>query len=190
MSRPNSKSVAVLAAIALVAVSAIGLRLSDPEKQQFQVVNGAVGQLVKVNDGEVTVTQIRVGTVLRQFGQIQDSTDGMFMAIRVTGAATGGRPLELNAARLVAGDIRYDGYQMSSGVNAEPGFQTTVDVVFEVAPAQIDDLTLEIGSKEVLHGYQQRARIKLGITPANADQWRTAANGLIEPETAMTRAIP
>jgi len=187
---PNSKSVGVLAAITLVAVSAIGLRLSDPEEQQFQVINGVVGQPVKVNDGEVTVTQVRSGTVLRQFGQVQDSTDGMFMAITVTGAATGPKPLELNAARLLAGDIRYEGYQMSSGVNAEPGFETTVDVVFEVAPEQIDDLTLEIGSNEVLHGYQQRARIKLGITPANADQWRAAANGLIEPATAMTRAIP
>lgn len=190
MRRPNSKSVGVLATIALVAVSALGLRLSDPEEQQFQAINGVVGQPVKVNDGEITVSQIRSGTILRQFGQIQDSTDGMFMAIRVTGAATGPKPLQLNAARLLAGDIRYEGYQMSSGVNAEPGFQTTVDVVFEVAPAQIDNLTLEIGSNEVLHGYQQRARIKLGITPANADQWRSAANGVIEPAAATTRAMP
>jgi hypothetical protein len=182
--------VGVLAAIALVAISSIGLRLSDPEEQRFQVVNGVVGEPVKVNNGEVTVTQLRVGTILKQFGQIQDGTDGMFMVIRVTGAATGPKPLELNAARLLSGDFRYEGYQSSSGVHAEPGFETSVDVVFEVAPAYIDDLTLEIGSNEILRGYQQRVRIKLGITPANAEQWRTTAKGLIEPMTATNRAIP
>ena len=186
----RSKAVGVLAAVVLVALSAIGLRLSDPEEQKFEVINGVVGQPVRVNDGEVSVTQVSVGSVLKQFGQIQDSTDGMFVAIRVTGAATGPRPLELNAARLLSGDVRYEGYHLSSGVSAEPGFQTTTDVVFEVTPALIDDLTLEIGSNEVLHGYQQRVRIKLGITPANAEQWRTAAKGLIEPITNTTRAIP
>jgi hypothetical protein len=108
--------VGVLAAIALVAISSIGPRLSDPEEQRFQVVNGVVGEPVKVNNGEVTVTQLRVGTILKQFGQIQDGTDGMFMVIRVTGAATGPKPLELNAARLLSGDFRYEGYQSSSGV--------------------------------------------------------------------------
>jgi hypothetical protein len=186
----QSRWIGVLAAIALVVVSTIGLRLSDPEEQKFEVINGVVGKSAKVNNGEVTVTQLRVGTILKQFGQIQDITDGMFMVIRVTGAATGPRPLELNAARLLSGDFRYEGYQSSSGVHAEPGFETTVDVVFEVAPAYIDDLTLELGSNEVLRGYQQRVRIKLGITPANAEQWRATAKGLIEPMTDATRAIP
>jgi hypothetical protein len=186
----QSRWVGVLAAIALVGVSTIGLRLSDPEEQKFEVINGVVGEPAKVNNGEVTVTELRVGTILKQFGRIQDSTDGMFMVIRVIGAATGPRPLELNAARLLSGDLRYEGYQSSSGVHAEPGFETTVDVVFEVAPAHIDDLTLELGSNEVLRGYQQRVRIKLGITPANAEQWRATAGGLIEPMTDTTRAIP
>ena len=190
MRMAQSRWVGVLAAIALVVVSTIGLRLSDPEEQKFEAINGVVGEPAKVNNGAVTVTELRVGTILKQFGRIQDSTDGMFMVIRVIGAATGPRPLELNAARLLSGDLRYEGYQSSSGVHAEPGFETTVDVVFEVAPAYIDDLTLELGSNEVLRGYQQRVRIKLGITPANAEQWRATAGGLIEPMTDTTRAIP
>jgi len=59
-----------------------------------------------------------------------------------------------------------------------------------VAPAHIDDLTLEMGSNEILRGYQQRVRIQLGITPANAEQWSATAKGLIEPMTATNRAIP
>jgi hypothetical protein len=186
----HSKWVGVLAAIALVAVSSMGMRLSDPEEQKFQEINGVVGQPVKINNGEVTVTQLRVGTILKQFGQIKDRTDGMFLVIRVTGVSAGPKPLELEAARLLSGDFRYEAYQTISGVSAAPGFQTTVDVVFEVAPAHIDDLTLEIGSNEIFRGYQQRAHIKLGITPANAEQWRATAKGLIEPMITTNRAIP
>ena len=35
---------------------------------------------------------------------------------------------------------------------------------------------------ELLSGYQQRARIHLGITPDNAEQWRAAARDqMLEP---------
>jgi hypothetical protein len=186
----RSKMLGALAAITLVAVSAVGLRVSDPDEKKFEVINGVIGKPVKVNDGEVTVTQVKVGTILKQYGEIQDSTDGMFVAVSVTGAAVGPKRLELNAARLLSGDVRYEGYQLSAGVNSDPGFQTSVDGLFEVDPAQIDDLTLEMGSNEILHGYQQRVRIKLGVTRANAEEWRAVAEGVIEPATMTTRAIP
>jgi hypothetical protein len=96
----------------------------------------------------------------------------------------------MNAARLLSGDVRYEGYQLSSGVNSDPGFQTSVDGVFEVDPAQIDDLTLEMGSNEILYGYQQRVRIKLDVTRANAEEWRAAGQGVIELAAMTTRAIP
>jgi hypothetical protein len=179
-----------LAAMALVALSAVGLRLSEPDEKKSEVIDGVIGKPVKVNDGEVTVTQVKVGTSLKGYGEIQDSTDGMFVAVSVTGAATGPKRLELNAARLLSDDVRYEGYQISSGVNSEPGFQTSVDGVFEVDPAQIDELTLEVGSNEILHGYQQRVRIKLGVTRANAQEWRAAAEGVIELAAMTTRAIP
>jgi hypothetical protein len=186
----RSRTVGVLAAIGLVAVSAVGLRLSDPERQEFQVINGVVGEPVKVNDGEVTVTDVKVATALRKYGEVQDTTDGMFVVVKVTGAATGPKPLSMLAARLLSGDVRYEGYRMSVGVTADPGFQMTRDSVFEVDPARIDDLTLEMGSNEIIHGYQQRVRIKLGVTSGNAERWRVAANGQIEPGSDTTRAIP
>jgi hypothetical protein len=37
------KPLGALTAIALVAVSTVALRLSDPEQQEFQVINGVVG---------------------------------------------------------------------------------------------------------------------------------------------------
>lgn len=190
MTIAQSKMLAALTAIALVALAAVGLRLSDPDEKKSEVINGVIGKPVKVNDGEVAVTRVKVGTALKRYGEIQDSTPGMFVAVSVTGAATGPKRLEMNAARLVSGDVRYEGYQLSSGVNSDPGFQTSLDGVFEVDPSQIDDLTLEMGSNEILHGYQQHVRIKLGVTHANAEEWRAAALGVIEPATMTTRAIP
>jgi hypothetical protein len=190
VTRARSKLVPILVAIALVGLSAAGLRLSEPDEQRAEIVKGVIGQPAKINNGEITVSDVKVGTVLKQFGEISDRTDGMFVAVTITGAATGPKPLKVGAARLLSGDVRYEGYQLGAGVNAEPGFQTTVDSVFEVDPHQIDDLTLELGSNEVLHGYQQHVQIRLGVTPSSAERWREVANGVLEPTTSTTRAIP
>jgi hypothetical protein len=127
----RTKLVPILAAIALVGLAAAGLRLSEPaEEKNFEVINGVVGHPVKINNGEVTVTQVRVGTALKRFGEIQDRTDGMFVAVSVTGAATGPKQLELQAARLLSGAVRYEGYQLGAGFSANPGFQTSIESVF------------------------------------------------------------
>jgi hypothetical protein len=123
----RSKLVPILAAIALVGLSAAGLRLSGPpEETNFDVISGVFSKPVRVNNGEVTVSQVKVGTALKQFGEIKDRTDGTFVAITMTGAATGPEPFGMAAARLLSGDVRYEGYQLSAGVTAQAGFQTTV----------------------------------------------------------------
>jgi hypothetical protein len=98
------------------------------------------------------------------------------VAVAVTGAATGPRELSLGSAELVSKDVHYKTYGLTS-VFAAPGFKTSTDIVFEVDPARIEGLTLEMWRNEVISGYQQRVRIPLGITAANANQWRDAARG-------------
>jgi hypothetical protein len=186
----RSKLVPILFAAALVGVSAAGLRLSEPDEKRYEAVNGVIGKPVKVDNGEVTVTRVRVATALRQYGEIRDQTDGMFVAVSLTGAATGPKPLELHKTRLLSGEVSYEGYELSGGLSTEPGFETSIDSVFEVDPAQIDDLTLEMRSNEIISGYQQRVRIRLGVTPGIAAQWRATADGVIEPATDTRRAIP
>ncbi len=116
MAPRESKLVPIVVAVALVGLSAAGLRLSEPpEETNFEVINGVFGKPVKVNNGEVTVTQVKVGTALKQYGEVRDRTDGMFVAVSVTGAATGPQQLELQAARLLSGDVRYEGYQLVLG---------------------------------------------------------------------------
>jgi hypothetical protein len=175
ISFPSSKLAGVLAAVALVAVSAVGLRLSDP-KGTVDMVSGVLGKPVTINDGELSVDRVRVGTVLTQNDEVRDRTAGMFVAVAVTGAATGPRELSLGSAELVSKDVHYKTYGLTSLV-AAPGFKTSTDIVFEVDPARIEGLTLEMWRNEVISGYQQRVRIPLGITAANANQWRDAARG-------------
>ena len=99
----------------------------------------------------------------------------MFVVVEVRLAATENRAVSLTSPQLLTRDGRdvrcpYN----SSLLKAVSGFRTTNDVVFEVDPRHIDDLTLLLWESEVVFQYQQRARIHLGITPANAEQWRQA----------------
>jgi hypothetical protein len=190
MTLARSKLASVVAAIALIGLAAVGLRLSEPE-EKFQVISGALGETIKINNGEVTVARVRVGTFLSEYDRIEDRTPGMFVTVTVTGAATGPEDLTLTETRLLSKQVRYDGYKSLGGLIASPGFQTSVDEVFEVDPAQIDDLTLEMWPTESISGYQEHVRIKLGITADNAEQWRAAAKGRgIEVSRETTRAIP
>jgi len=67
----------------------------------------------------------------------------------------------------------------------------STDVTFEVDPARIDDLTLELYETEFIAGYQQRLRIHLGITAGNADRWRaTAEDQVLIPVDSSTRTLP
>ena len=186
----RAKLAGVLTTIALIGLSAVGLRLSEPE-EKFQVISGLPGKSIKINNGEVTVAQVRVGTFLSEYDRIADRTPGMFVVVNVTGAATGPKDLKLTKSRLLSKQVRYDGYQALGGLIASPGFQTSVDEVFEVDPARIDDLTLEMWQSEAITGYQERVRIELGITADDAEQWRAAGKDRgIEISRQTTRAIP
>jgi hypothetical protein len=187
----RSKLVGVLAAIALIVLSAVGLQLSEPEGKKFQVISGVPGETIKVNNGEVTVTRVRVGTFLIKRNEISARTPGMFVVVTVTAAATGPKDLKLTEAQLLSKQVRYDEYETLGGLIATPGFQISSDTVFEVDPARIDDLTLEMWPRESISGYQEHVRITLDITADNAEQWRAAAEyrGL-EVARETTRAIP
>ena len=116
----------------------------------------------------------------------------MFVVVHVDAEATGPDKLSLQSATLLAdGGLSYGTYDALAGVSAETGFAVSTDVTFEVDPARIDDLTLELYETEYISGYQQRLRIHLGVTAGNADRWRAAAKDqVLTPVDASTRAIP
>lgn len=188
----RSRLVALVAAVVCVALAAAALRTADAAPP-YEIVRGPVGTAVAVEDGELAVGDVRVATQLTREGTITDTTPGIFVVVGLTAAATGRESLSRSDARLLAcGDRVYTDYGGNATVAAAPGFEERVDLVFEVDPASMDDLTLEIWRSEIIHGYQQRLQVHLGITPDNAGQWRDAAAGqAVEANTdGSTRALP
>jgi hypothetical protein len=190
-SRLRARAVTTAITLACVVLAAVGLRLSERD-DNFQVVRGTLGSPAVVNEGTVTVDDVRVGGSLVEGGEVTSRTPGMFVVVNVTAAATGSDSLVLGRSQLLSGDRVYHSYSALSTISAVPGFQTRVDLVFEVDPNRIDNLTIELWRNEIVSGYHQRVRVPLRITPRNADQWRTRAHRLItEPETRpTTRVIP
>lgn len=170
----RSKVMAVVVAICCVALATVGVRFSEVD-QNFEVVQGSLGDARRINGGEVTGTRVRVGTTLKRNDTIEGQTTGMFVVVTVMGAAPGSKAFRLSEARLLTDDAEYASYTSSDSVSAQPGFVSTQDFTFEVDPAGIDDLTLESWQSEILVGYHQRFRVHLGITPGNAQAWRDAA---------------
>ena len=142
-------------------------------------MSGSLGEPVEIEDGVFTVTQVQVGVATARLDEVRQRTDGMFVLVSVQTTATGREKLTLANASLLSGSRSYANFGVGGGASAEPGFTGFTDLLFEVDPAQIDDLTLEIGRRELLSGYSQRVRLHLGITPDNADQWRAAARDQI-----------
>ena len=187
----RSSLVGLVAAVACAAAGAAGVRASD-SGQDYEVSRGQLGAPTVAQDGEVTVSDVRVGTSLTADGAVTGSTPGLFIVVHVSGAATGPNRFVLNESRLLAdGDRVYSLYDDST-LSAAPGFVQDLDYLFEVDPAALDDLTLEVSQSEIVHGYQSRVQVHLGITPANAAAWRTAGQGrALEPDLdGSTRAVP
>ena len=68
-------------------------------------------------------------------------------------------------------------FSLGATIKADPGFETARDLVFEVDPARIDDLTLELWDQGLVYRYYQRTQTPLGITAANAGAWVEAGTG-------------
>jgi len=185
----RSRLARALAAIALVALAAVGLRLSD-DGSEFEVVRGVVGAPVALNDGTVTATEVRVGTSLSREGEVYAVTPGLFVVVRTEVAATVPRELPSYNARVLTGSRRYDALSGPGLGNVPPGFSATADVVFEVDPAVLADLTLELAPADLITAYPEYARIHLGITEDNAEGWWAAGRDqVVEPIDPKSRGI-
>ena len=187
----RSRVLSLLVAVGFVVLAAAGLRLSE-RGQDFEVVRAGLDDTVEVEHGEVSVSRLRVGTALNSYGSVGDTTAGLFVVVRVSGAATGSADLRLTGARLLAADgLIYSPYGNSSSLVVPTGFRGDVDQVFEVDPARIDDLTLEVWRSELVAGFEERVRVELGITKANAASWRErGADQVLAVARPTRQALP
>lgn len=186
----RTKLLSVLVALACVAVGAVGLRVSDAG-DEFSVVKAQVGKPVGLNEGRVVVDAARVGTALSSRGEVSARTTGMFVVVQVTlSNPDAAETVRVNQAELLTATHTYASYSSSPVMSAAPGYAETVDLRFEVDPAQIDGLTLQIWSSGFLVGYHERLRVQLGITGDNAEQWRAAAREqVVDVEPYGTTAV-
>ncbi len=170
-----SRLISVLVGLALMLVAAVGYRLSQPQTD-FQIVRAAVGELTAYDKGRAGVRNVQVATELTK-GEARLKTTGLFVLVRMTVQAPNRDEVHIQNTELVAADARYTAVGLGSTVFAEPGFETSRDVAFEVNPERMADLTVEAWDSDLVMGYHQRLRVHLGITADNAAQWTAAAQG-------------
>ena len=177
--RPGTKVsrnqvVGLLVALVCLTFSAVGLRMNEPRR--FEYVTATRDQPVSIEQAELTVGDVQVGTRLLRLNRVTAETTGMFVLVQATLAVPGRQAVRLDNTQLVTRTRTYDNWTGDT-LSADPGFRQREALVFEVDPSQIDDLTLEIWHEGIVNGYHQRARIHLGITADNSEQWRRAGNG-------------
>ncbi|MFT4166705.1 MAG: hypothetical protein QM650_15815 [Microlunatus sp.] len=170
----RDRVVGLVVALACLTFSVVGLRVNEPRR--FEYVTGTRNQPVWLEQAQLTIGDVEVGTRLRRFSRVTAETSGMFVLVKASLAVPGRQAVRLDNTQLVTRTRTYDNWS-GDALAAEPGFRQREVLVFEVDPSQIDDLTLEIWHEGIVNGYHQRARIHLGITAANSEQWRRAGQG-------------
>ena len=188
----RARLASVVLAVLLVTVAAIGHRLSTTISD-VELVRAPLDRATAYDGGHVLVTDVRVGTEVQQ-GTDTLTTTGLFVVVHVAVQATGRDRAAVTSARLRAEDgVTYlPALGGATSVRAEAGFEDARDLVFEVDPARIDDLTLELWDQGLVYRYYQRTQTPLGITAANARRWVEAGAG--RPVTVssahVTTALP
>ena len=188
----RSRVVAAVLATLLVTVAAIAYRLSEPQ-DAYEVVRAPLEQATAYGSGQVRVSDVRVATEVRE-GEERYRTDGLFVVVNVAVQASGRDALGAASSQLLAqGGVTYlPAFSLGASVRADPGFETARDLVYEVDPARIDDLTLELWDSGLVYRYYQRTRTPLGITARNARAWVEAGSGrsVVVVRDDVTRALP
>lgn len=171
----RSRVVAAVLAILLVTVAAIAYRLSDPDTDS-ELIRMPLDTTTAYQSGNLRVSDVRVGSEIIE-GDDHYQTRGLFVVVSVAAQATGRDAVVVSDSRLqTRGGVTYLP-AFDPIVRAEPGFQSSQDFVFEVDPARLDDLTLELWNQGFVYRYYERTQTSLGITPTNARQWAAAGAG-------------
>ena len=166
----RDKLVGVVVALACLAFSAVGMKVYD--SPDFIYVDGIRNEPISIEQSELTVSDVTVGTRLVDDGEVKAETTGMFVAITATLAVPGSQKVILNQSQLITQTRTYDSWS-SALLSAEPGFADTEQLYFEIDPAQIDDLTLESGRPTSCTGSMRAA----GSISASPRRRRAVAAG-------------
>jgi hypothetical protein len=170
-----TRLISMVVGLALIVIAAVGYQLSK-QQDNFQIIRGTVGNLSRYDQGPAGVSDVRVATELYD-GNSHVTTTGMFVVVHLTVQAPKSDQVHIQETQLLSQHTTYTAFGLGDTVFADPGFETSRDVAYEVNPQRIDDLTVQAWDTLIVVGYQQRLRVHLGITAANAAQWVAAAQG-------------
>lgn len=187
----RARLASVVLAILLVTVAAVGHRLTTTISD-VDLVRAPLDRATAYDGGHVVVSDVRIGSEVQQGDDVL-RTQGLFVVVNVAVQATGRDKVTVTSNRLRAdGGVTYlPASALGSSVSADPGFEDARDLVFEVDPGQIDDLTLELWYQGIVYRYYQRTQTPLGITAANARQWVEAGTGrtVVASRDDVTKAL-
>lgn len=188
----RARLVSAVLAVLLVTVAAVAQRLSDPDSS-YELIRAPLEQPTTYQSGQVRVSDVRIGTEVRE-GDSRYPTQGLFVVVDVTVRATGRDKVRVASSRLRAdGGVTYlPTLGVGSTVVADPGFETSRDLVYEVDPTRIDDLTLELWDQGLTYRYYQRTQTPLGITSGNAGAWVEAGTGreVVAVDDSVSTGLP
>jgi hypothetical protein len=187
----RSRVLAAVVSVLLVTVAMVAYRLSEP-RTRYDLSTAQLDQPVSFGSGRVMVSEVRTGQALHKGDEVTSSV-GLFVVVRVTVQATGRDKITVADSQLQAGGRTYTPVETTTFlVSADPGFQSSDDVAFEVDPGSLAGATLTVWDGGFVTRYEQRVQAPLGITSANAERWATAGR---ESEVTLasqpeTRALP
>ena len=184
----RDKLVGVLVALACLAFSAIGLKVNDPP--EFTYVDGVRGQAVSIEQADLIVGDVEVGTRLVNRGRVEAQTQGMFVVVRarleVPGPAEGlaqqrsrDHPRPHLQPVVVQHTPRRSRLRPGGGARVRGG-----------PHADRRSLARDLGRLDGARVLPTGARA-FGITADNADQRRQAGGRELQPASSgATEALP
>ena len=153
-------TVSVITGLVLVAAGALPTQLGD------EVKSASVLTTVGIDDQLVLIDKPRVARSVQRYGKTL-TTAGVFVvvpAVVYTPGPVGG----LVQAQLISGQNSYLPFD-SAAFGASGGFVVMEEIVFEVAPADVNADTrvrfTPYGENSVLHAYREVAELSLGLSP-------------------------
>lgn len=147
-------------------------RLADPEHvyddQTRVVVRGTIGEALEFNGSTVTVDRVKFARayLTGDSGEKPVETSGIYVAIEYD-TVRGTKDVPSPTVKLITdGDTTYEAIGETWGGDidfADPGFGTKGAVVFEVNPADLAGLTLQIRTTPFFNVLSQDVAVDLAI---------------------------
>lgn len=174
--QPPGRLRAILISAAMVVASVVGYGLSDSDAK-YEPIRGRVDDVVKYNHGTAHLDRVQVGTTLSKDGEDVLETAGLFVAVRLTVEATGRERVRVGNATLVSSTASFDALDLVDTMRVEPGFEASKQLIFEVDPQQLAELSFQGSNRGVVNGYYQQLDIDLGFSAATVSEQVSEGQG-------------